>query len=207
MFALLLAMTSGESDAALVRRFNRGEQQAFATLVERYQDRVFSQCLRWMGDPRIAEEVAQDVFVAVYRALPRFRGEARFSTWIFRITINHCKNRRLYRSRRKTDRHEPLEGKPRDDDGPERQIPDTGPGTDRGVQRSEAEEILQQALDGLDEAQRTIILLRDIQDLSYDEIAEILDLPKGTVKSRLHRARAELARIVSRQISAEDVFE
>jgi RNA polymerase sigma-70 factor (ECF subfamily) len=203
----LFGMAAAETDEDLVHRFKRGDQSVFSELARRYQDRVFSQCLRWMGDPRIAEEVAQDVFLAVYRALPRFRGEARFSTWIFRITVNHCKNRRLYRKRRHSDRHEPLEGLPRDDEGPSRQIPDDGPGTDRGVQQSEAGEILNEALAALEESQRTIILLRDIQDLSYEEIANILGLPKGTVKSRLHRARQELARQVSRYLGSSDVFD
>lgn len=207
MLFALFGMAGGETDEVLVRRVKRGDQAAFGLLVSRYQDRVYSQCLRWMGDPRIAEEVAQDVFLAVYRAIPRFRGEARFSTWIFRITVNHCKNRRLYRKRRHTDRHEPLEGTPREDEGPSRQIPDEGPGTDRGTQQSEAGQILHVALASLEESQRTIILLRDIQDLSYDEIAQILDLPKGTVKSRLHRARQELARVVSRTHGKADVFD
>lgn len=207
MLLALLGMALGPTDDELVRRFRGGEVSAYSDLVMRYQDRVYGQCLRWMKDPRIAEEVAQDVFLAIYRALPRFRGESRVSTWIFRITVNHCKNRRLYRNRRKFEAHEPLEGISRDEDGPSRQIPSQGPGTDQGSHRSEAEEILNEALSRLDEDQRTIILLRDIQDLSYEEISEILDLPRGTVKSRLHRARAELTRLVSRNIGTEDVFE
>ena len=203
----LLGMASGPPDEELLRRFKRGEVSAYSDLVMRYQDRVFAQCMRWMGDPRIAEEVAQDVFLAIYRALPRFRGESKVSTWIFRITVNHCKNRRLYRTRRKFDAHEPLEGVPRDEDGPSRQIPSQDAGTDQGSHRSEAEEILHEALARLDEDQRTIVLLRDIQDLSYEEISDILDLPRGTVKSRLHRARAELARLISRNIDRDDVFE
>jgi RNA polymerase sigma-70 factor (ECF subfamily) len=204
--ALVVAMSRGPTDEELVRRFNDGDRDAFAELVQRYQDRIFTLCLRWMRDRQVAEEVAQDVFVAVYRALPRFRGEARFSTWIFRVATNHCKNRRLYRQRRHSDKHEPLEGTPRED-GPSRQLPSTGPGTDRGAMRSEAERLLQDALDALDEGHRTIIILRDIEDLPYEEIAEILDLPRGTVKSRLHRARAQLARALSRHIDKEDVFE
>lgn len=207
MLLALLGMALGPTDDELVRRFREGEVSAYSDLVMRYQDRVYGQCLRWMGNPRIAEEVAQDVFLAIYRALPRFRGESRVSTWIFRITVNHCKNRKLYRNRRKFESHEPLEGIPRDDDGPSRQIPSQGPGTDQGSHRSEAEEILNEALSRLDEDQRTIILLRDIQDLSYEEISEILDLPRGTVKSRLHRARAELTKLVSRNIGTEDIFE
>jgi RNA polymerase sigma-70 factor, ECF subfamily len=207
MLLALLGMALGPTDDELVRRFREGEVSAYSDLVMRYQDRVYGQCLRWMGNPRIAEEVAQDVFLAIYRALPRFRGESRVSTWIFRITVNHCKNRKLYRNRRKFEAHEPLEGLPRDDDGPSRQIPSQGPGTDQGSHRSEAEEILNEALSRLDEDQRTIILLRDIQDLSYEEISEILDLPRGTVKSRLHRARAELTKLVSRNIGTADIFE
>lgn len=207
MLWTLLGMALAETDEDLVRRAKRGDSRAFGELVSRYQDRVFAQCLRWLGDARIAEDVAQDVFIAAFRAMPRFREEARFSTWIFRITVNHCKNRRLHNTRRKTDRHEPLEGLPRGDDGPERQLPAETLGTEAATHRSEAEELLQAALEQLEDTQRDIILLRDIQDLSYEEIADILELPRGTVKSRLHRARAELARILGRAISAADVFD
>jgi RNA polymerase sigma-70 factor, ECF subfamily len=112
----------------------------------------------------------------------------------------------LYRRRRHSDKHEPLEGLPRDD-GPERQIASDGPGTDRGVHRSEAERLLQEALDEMDEGYRSIVVLRDIEGLPYEEIAEILDLPRGTVKSRLHRARAQIARALSRTLGRDDIFE
>ncbi len=194
-------------DEALVQRFQGGDTGAFSDIVTRYQDRVFTLSLRWMGDREVAEEVAQDVFIALYRSLDRFRGESRLSTWIFRVTVNHCKNRRLYRKRRKMERHEPLEGTRADDDLPARELPHQGPGTDRGVHVSEAGRILQDALDRLDESHRTILVLRDVEDLPYEEIAEILELPKGTVKSRLHRARAELARTLARIARPEDIFE
>lgn len=196
-----------DPDEELVRRFQDGDRAAYSDIVRRYQDRVFTLSLRWMGDRQVAEEVAQDVFIALYRSLDRFRGEARLSTWIFRVTVNHCKNRRLYRRRRKMEQHEPLEGTRADEDGPVRQIPGDGPGTDSQVHRSEAGRILQEALDRLDESYRTILVLRDVEDLPYEEIAQILELPRGTVKSRLHRARAELARVLSRAISPEDIFE
>jgi RNA polymerase sigma-70 factor, ECF subfamily len=197
----------GPSDEELVRRFNNGDREAFSDLVRRFQDRIYSLCLRWMHEPAIAEEVAQDVFIAVFKSLHGFRGEAKFSTWIFRVATNHCKNRRIYQQRRQKDRHEPLEGRGTDDDAPVRQHADEGPGTDRRIQRSEAERLLHQALEKLDENHRTILLLRDVEDLSYEEIADILDLPRGTVKSRLHRARAELARVLGRELGPEDVFE
>lgn len=205
MFGVLLALF-GPSDDELVRRFKAGDREAFSELVRRYQDRVYTLCLRWLGDPAAAEETAQDVFLSLYRSLADFRGDSKLSTWIFRVATNHCKNRRLYRMRRAHDRHEPLEGLPTED-GAERQLPHTGPGTDAPLHRSEAGEILNQALAALDETHRSIIVLRDIEDLDYEEIADILSLPRGTVKSRLHRARAELARVLGRMVSNRDVFE
>lgn len=206
MLLALLGMALGPSDEELVRRFKGGDQRAYSDLVERYQDRIFTLCLRWLRDRQLAEEVAQDVFVSAYRALPRFRGDARFSTWLFRIGVNHCKNKRQYNKRRHYHQHEPLEGTPRDD-GPERQLPSADPGTDRAVHLSDAEELLKQALAELDEGYRSIVVLRDIQGLAYEEIADILDLPRGTVKSRLHRARAQLARALSRIAGRDDIFE
>lgn len=192
-------------DAELVRRFKEGDRAAYAEIVHRYKDRVFTLCLRWMGDRQIAEEVAQDVFLALFRSLPSFRGESQLSTWVFRVVVNHCKNRRLYRKRRMTDQHESLEGD-RDDDLPARQIASDGPPTDAPLRAAQAEALLQEALNALDEEQRHIIVLRDVQDQSYEEIADILGLPRGTVKSRLHRARAELAAMLARKIKKEDLL-
>src|SRR5688500_2307062 len=104
-------------DAELVRRFREGDRAAYAEIVRRYQDRVFTLCLRWMGDRELAEDVAQDVFLALFKSLPSFRGDSQLSTWVFRVVINHCKNRRLYRKRRHSDQHESLEGE-RDDELP-----------------------------------------------------------------------------------------
>ncbi len=196
--------TQDVPDAELVRRFREGDRAAYSEIVRRYQDRVFTLCLRWMGDREIAAEVAQDVFLALYRSLPGFRGDSQLSTWVFRVVINHCKNRRLYRRRRQEVRHEPLEGSP-DDDQPVRQIASDDPGTDAPLRAAQAGALLQQGLDQLEEEPRKIIVLRDIQDLSYEEIADLLDLPRGTVKSRLHRARAELAHILSRKMGKEDL--
>ena len=204
---MLLAMVVSPSDADLVQRFKEGDRRAFTEIVRRYQDRVYSLCLRWMNDEQIAKEVAQDVFIALFKALERFRGDARLSTWIYRVVVNHCKNRRLYRKRRHVTRHEPLEGTRRDDDDvPARQIAASGPGSDVSIHQSEAEHLIREALDQLDDEQRQIIVLRDIEDLSYEEISEILGLARGTVKSRLHRARAQLGRILQRKIGKEDVI-
>ena len=205
MLLTLLAMVAGPSDTELVRRFKEGDRNAYTEIVRRYQHRVFTQCLRWMGDERIAEEVAQDVFLALFRALAEFRGDSQLSTWIYRVVVNHCKNRRLYRKRRAEDRHESLEGDVRDDE-PQRQFAADQPGTDWLLHRGEAEGLIREGLGHLDEEQRAIIVMRDVEDMAYEEIAEILGVPRGTVKSKLHRARAELAKILGRKLGKEDVF-
>lgn len=203
---LLLAMVHHPSDSELVSRFKEGDRQAYTEIVRRYQDRVYSLCFRWMKNDQVAREVAQDVFLALYRSLPKFRGDAQLSTWIYRVVINHCKNKKLYRRRRHSDFHEPLEGRRVDDDQPARQIAHDGPGTDAVVHQSEAEALVREALDSLDEEQRMIIVLRDVEDRGYEEIAELLGLNRGTVKSRLHRARATLAKVLSRKIDKRDVI-
>ena len=202
----LLAMVSRPSDAALVERFKGGDRSAYSEIVQRYQHRVFTLAMRWMGDEQIAAEVSQDVFIALFKALPKFRGDAKLSTWVYRVVVNHCKNRRLYRQRRAADRHESLEGSRDDDDVPRRQFASEGPGADSTTHRSEAEELIHTALAELDEEQRSIILLRDLEDLSYEEIGALLGLPRGTVKSRLHRARSELAKVLSRRVNREDIL-
>ncbi len=204
MLAFILAVLAELSDSELVARFKTGDRHAFSQIVRRYQNRVYSLCLRWLGEPGLAEEVAQDVFVALFRSLVRFRGESSLSTWIYRVTINHCKNKRLYRNRRRHDRHEPLEGRQRDD-APARQLAAGGRGAEAGAEVSEAQLLVEEGLAALSEEHRRVIVLRDIQDLDYVEIAQILDLPRGTVKSRLHRARTELARVLRNRISKEDV--
>lgn len=191
----------GPTDTELVERFRDGDRDAFSEIVLRYQDRVYTLCHRWLGDPQTAEETAQDVFLALFRSLASFRGESRLSTFIFRVAVNHCKNKRLHRARRAYGRHDPL-GPAADPDMPERDVAGDGPAPDRGVDVREAETLVAEALAELDEDHRQIVVLRDVEDLSYDEIADILELPRGTVKSRLHRARAELATIVARRTRA-----
>ncbi len=211
MFVALLAAVSfpslrlaGPTDGDLVDRFQHGDRRAFDEIVRRYQDRIYTLCRRWLDDAQGAEETAQDVFIALYRSLPGFRGESQLSTWVYKVALNHCKNHRLYRTRRGYRRHEPIDGTP-DDDAPARQFADEVASSDSVVHRNEAESLLTTALASLDEEHRQILILRDIEDLAYEEIGEILDLPRGTVKSRIHRARAELAAILGRTIGREDL--
>ncbi len=205
MWMLWIAMVARAADEDLIARFKLGERAAYAELVTRYQDQVYGMCCRWLGNPEQAQDTAQDVFVAVFRALPEFRGEARFSTWIYRVVVNHCKNRKLYRQRRAWGRHDGIDVAP-SEDKPVLQVASDTPGTERGAEQSELSAAVHAALARLDEDQRSIILLRDVDDLDYEEIAEILDVPRGTVKSRLHRARAELAKAIERVHRREDVL-
>ena len=148
MFGALLGMLA-PSDEELVRRFKAGDRDAFSEVVKRYQDRVYTLCLRWMGEASAAEDTAQEVFLSLYKSLADFRGDSKLSTWIFRVATNHCKNRRLHNQRRAADRHEPLEGTPRDD-APPRGFADEKAGTDRALHRSEAEHLIGEALASLD---------------------------------------------------------
>jgi RNA polymerase sigma-70 factor, ECF subfamily len=203
----IFAVVQGVSDAQLVERFKGGDHSAFNEITRRYQHKVYRICYRWMGQEQIASEVAQDVFVALFRSLSRFRGEAQLSTWIYRVSINHCKNRRMYQHRRAIHRHDSLD-QPigEEEDSRRRELPADDPMPDAGLHQSQAQQLLQQALDQLDEEQRYIIVLRDLEDLSYEEIGELLGLPRGTVKSRLHRARGQLAKVLARHIKQEDIL-
>lgn len=201
--AAVVAMVTHVPDDALVARCQRGDKHAFGTLVERYADRVYAVCRRWVGDRAIAEEVAQEAFVAAWRALPGFRGDARFHSWLMRIVVNKCRNHHTYRTRRAHGRHDPLVT---DDDKPTLQLVHGGPGADASTHRTDASALLERALDRLDEDQRSVLVLRDLEDLTYDEIGEMLGVPRGTVKSRLHRARAALADVLETLAGPEDVF-
>lgn len=182
------------SDEELVRQFLAGQRQAFETLVVRHQDRVYGLCVRLIGTPSLAEEAAQDIFVRVYRSLDSFRGDSRFTTWLYRVTINHCRNVAAYRNRRQERRHESLDQAREDDDGagPARELPDDEPLAEDRLLTRERLEVLAEELARLDPLWREILVLRDVEGLSYEEIGHLLDVPPGTVKSRLHRARADL---------------
>lgn len=179
------------ADSLLVRAVQAGDRAAFADIVRRHQDTVYRLCLRWLGDEAQAEETAQDVFLAVFRALPAFRGESSLRTWILRVAVNHCKNARGYRQRRAWGRHDPLVHP--DDPARSLDLPDPAPHADVRVGDAQLRAHLHAALQDLDEDLRILVVLRDVEDLDYEEIAQVLDLPRGTVKSRLHRARGLLA--------------
>jgi RNA polymerase sigma-70 factor (ECF subfamily) len=182
-----------QEEIAWIKAFQSNDKQAFDKLVQRYQDRVFNLCYRFLGDYQEASDSAQEIFMKVYRNLKTFRGEARFSTWLYTIGINTCRNKiksAAFRQRRRmVSLHPPGvagEGIPALD--PQ----DTAPSPLAQLEAQEKEKLIQQALEALPEEGRTIIILRDLEGLSYEEIGRITGLNLGTVKSKLSRARLKL---------------
>jgi RNA polymerase sigma-70 factor (ECF subfamily) len=190
------------SDEELVRRFLAGQRVAFEALVKRHQDRVFGLCVRLLGSSSLAEEAAQDVFVRVYRSLDAFRGDSRFSTWLYRVTLNHCRNVHAYRARRMEQRHDSLDAEVEDEDGAgrKRELADPGHGAEERLLTEERLKVLSDELARLDPLWREILVLRDVEGLSYEEIGTLLDIPPGTVKSRIHRARGDLLAKLERRM-------
>ncbi len=180
-------------EASLLDRAQAGDLAAFDELVRRHQREVFAVALRMLGDRDEAEDVAQDAFVRAYQALGSFRREAKVSTWLVSITINLCRNRRRWWARRRrvivASVDDPIET-------PEgslaHEVADPAPTPATAAQRQEQSERLMTLLQKLDASSRAVIILRDVQGDSYEEIAEALHLRVGTVKSRLSRARLQL---------------
>jgi RNA polymerase sigma-70 factor (ECF subfamily) len=184
----------------LVERLKRRDEAAFNELVRAYEKRVFRLVLRMLGDRAEAEDVAQDVFITVFKSIDSFRGESKLSTWMFRVATNHCKNRIKYLDRRARGKKGELD-ELSEQDALESASMSSSAMVARPDQQAEAnqiEGIVRAAIAELDEDQRELVVLRDVENMSYEEIQQITGLPEGTVKSRLHRARLQLAKAVQR---------
>ncbi|RKH62041.1 RNA polymerase sigma factor [Corallococcus llansteffanensis] len=182
-------------EQALLVRLRRGDPAAFEELVHAHQDRLYDFCFRMVGDREEAHDLVQEIFVSVHQNVRRFREDARLSTWLFRITKNHCLNRLKYLQRR---------GRGRSDEYDETSaaaIAEGGgapPQPDAALDAARERARVQRAISQLEPDARMLVALRDIEGLSYDEIVDITELPEGTVKSRLHRAREKLADLLGR---------
>jgi len=184
------------TERLLIARLVRRDEEAFNEVVRLYGDRVFNLVLRMVGSRPEAEDIAQEVFVTVFKSIDSFRSESKLSTWLLRIAANHAKNRIKYLARRG--------GAGEDAASDSADLADTGRAPvqahinapDVLLEAAETEDIMQKAIAQLDEDQRLLVVLRDVEELSYEEIAEITGLPDGTVKSRLHRARMALKQLV-----------
>lgn len=180
------------SDQELVKRTMQGDGQAFDELVVNYQNKVYALAYRYMGNEDDAYDVAQETFIKAYRSLRSFKGESSFGTWIYRITTNVCLDEIRRRKRRVVplSLDEPLATL--DGDEVEREIPDSSLSADRVYEQKEFNQYIQKLLDEMKPEHKTAIILRDVMELSYEEIAAVLNCSIGTVKSRINRARGIL---------------
>lgn len=173
-------------DEELVRRVQRGDKKAFDILVLKYQHKIVQLISRYIRDPHEALDVAQDTFIKAYRALPTFRGESAFYTWIYRIAINTAKNHIATRSRRPSDDDIDIETAEQFESAVGLRDQETPEGL---LLSEELAHVIQLALNELPDELRTAVSLRELDGLSYDEIAEAMNCPVGTVRSRIFRAR------------------
>lgn len=180
-------------DAHLVREFQSGDKRAFDELVLRHKDRIFNLCYWYFQDYPEANEQAQEIFIKAYKGIKKFRFEAAFSTWLHRIAVNTCKNRIKsleYRFRKKTDS---LDNPGTADNlGSSEEIPDEIGSPEAALEKKQTTLLVQTAIKALPADKKTMILLRDVEGLTYEEIADITGLNQGTVKSKLARAREDL---------------
>lgn len=184
-------MSQDESDQDLVKRVQRGDKTAFNVLVLRYQHRVLKLVSRFARDSAEAEDIAQEAFIKAYRALASFRGDSAFYTWLYRIAINTAKNAIVSNRRRPVDFDLDLQ----DPEQFERQSRLKEVDTPEGMLLSEEiRGTVAKAIEQLPEDLRTAIMLRELEGLSYEEIAEVMECPVGTVRSRIFRAREAIDR-------------
>ena len=182
-----------ERDSLLIKAFQEGNREAFDGLVLKHKDRVFNLCYWFLGDYQEANDIAQETFIKVFRSLKAFRFESAFTTWLYRIAVNTCRNRLKsaeYRRKRKMVRIDnPGEENP---SGPHSELKDESLSPLNSLERKEKIMAIREAIHSLPGIQKEVVTLRDIEGFSYEEIAQVTGLNLGTVKSRLARARLDL---------------
>ncbi|MCS6923981.1 MAG: sigma-70 family RNA polymerase sigma factor [Fimbriimonadales bacterium] len=182
------------SDEVLLERFREGDESAFDLLVRRYEQRVYQLAYRLTNNPDDAADVAAEAFLRMYNSLKRFRGDAQLSTWLYRVVSNVFFD---FRKRESRHQHIPLEMPSEDgDDAMELPIEDDRIDIMGHALREEQKRVLMEAIQQLPEYQRVMVILFHVEERSYEEIAQILGLPLGTIKSRLNRARNALRQIL-----------
>lgn len=180
----------------LLKKAQQGDADAFEQLVAPYEQKIYALCLRLLAHREDAQDAAQETMLRLYRALVSYRGEAQLGTFIYRVTANTCMDALRRRNVRACESLEAL-----DDVGV---VPvDDSPGPEETILRAEENERLSRAIDALSDEMRLPLVLREIHALSYEEVAQTLGLEMGTVKSRIHRAREKLARMLSGEVQEE----
>lgn len=191
-------------EARYIAALRRRDERAFNALVVRYQDRVYNLCLRLLGNPEEARDIAQEVFVTVFEKIDKFRGDSKLGTWIYRVATNHAKNRIKYLSRRKDRQQDSFEEMPVQPTSG--RLSASFPRPDEAVEGQRLGDLIGRALEALDPDQREVVVLRDIDGQSYDAIATITGQNVGTVKSRLHRGRLRLKHVLEHWMQGRDIL-
>jgi RNA polymerase sigma-70 factor (ECF subfamily) len=170
-----------------------GDEKAFGEVVLAYQRRVYNIAYRMLGNKEEAKDLAQEVFLSVFESIKNLREEVKFEPWLIQVTVNHCRNRWKYLKRRKYFQSESLDDPIDTDEGEiPRQVYDPSDNPETLLEKKMIQNLIQRGLLKLKEEQRELIVLRDLQGLSYEEIGDLFSLPEGTVKSKIHRARMDL---------------
>ena len=186
-------MKSTDTDNQLVERVLQNDSRAFTLLVLRYQHKVLGLISRFVKDPHEAEDVAQEAFLKAYRALPSFRGDSAFYTWLYRIAVNSAKNYLVSRGRRPPSTDVDMDDAELIDDTSTLRDVET---PDATMEKEDLQRIINKAIDNLPEELRTAFTLREFSGLSYEDITEIMDCPVGTARSRIFRAREAIDKCV-----------
>ncbi len=189
-----LGVVVEESDAQLVTRAKGGDRRSFDLLVQRHHNLVYNTAYRMLGDAGGAEDATQTAFIRAYRSLSRFRGKSAFSTWLYRIVSNVCLDALRTRRDDSVGLEVSYDG---DDEVQQRPLPDESAEPAANAERSELQRVVHRAISQLPEDYRMVLVLYDITGFSYEEIAGILQIPLGTVKSRLNRARLALRDVIA----------
>ncbi len=200
---LILSAGVRDPDAEAVERVRAGEHEAFEALVGRYQRPIYALAYRYVPNTAEAADLTQEIFVRVWEKLDSFRGESKFSTWLFQLAGNHCKNRLKYLSRRRYYQHDSMDTQPDEDEAPMRQFADTARGVDEEFHARRMQVLVRGLMAELTEEYRLVLFMRDVDDMDYEDISSATGLPLGTVKSRIFRGRAELAKRLKKALGED----
>jgi len=195
----ILMKASPKIEKEMIENCKAGDQKAFAEIVLHRQKKVFNMAYRMLGNLEEAKDMAQEVFISVFESIKDLKEEIKFDAWLTQITLNHCRNRWKYLKRRHYFNSDSLEDPIETEDGNmPRAICDPSDNPETLYEKKMIQEFIQRGLLKLKDDQRELLVLRDLQGFSYEEMGELLGLPEGTIKSKLHRARMDLKEVLER---------